>query len=182
MCRADGVYSGGEPDERRRRTMPYVQLSRVRMQYYEAGAGPETVVFVHGFEASARIWQLVQAALPPDRYRSLAPNNRGAGETEAPPDDADFGVGPFSDDLAELLEALDLRGVTLVGHALGGATAARCAVRHPERLKALVLLDSGDPDGRDGTPEEIERIVVQRMAARRERLARGEAGEGIDTR
>jgi len=72
--------------------MPYVQLSRVRMQYFEHGHGPEVVVLVHGFQASARIWQLVQDALPADRYRTLALNNRGAGETEAPENESDFRV------------------------------------------------------------------------------------------
>jgi pimeloyl-ACP methyl ester carboxylesterase len=63
--------------------MPYAQLSRVRMEYYERGHGPENVVFVHGSQASARIWQLVHTELPEDRYRTFALNHRGAGETDA---------------------------------------------------------------------------------------------------
>lgn len=162
--------------------MPYAQLSRVRMHYYERGSGPEHVVFVHGFQASGRIWQLVQEALPADRYHSIAPDNRGAGETDAPPDEADFGVGPFAADLYELVTQRGLRDFTLVGHSLGGATGAQFAVDHPELLKGLVLLDPADPDGRDAPPDDVERIIAERMARRREQLARGGGGDGIDAR
>lgn len=162
--------------------MPYAQLTRVRMHYFERGHGPETVVFVHGFQASGRIWQLVQEALPEDRYRTIAVNNRGAGETEAPPEEDDFGIEPFASDLHELVSQLGLRDFTLAGHSLGGATVARFAVDHPELLKGLVLLDPADPDGRQGDPEEIERLIDQRMVARREQQARGGGGDGIDAR
>ncbi len=162
--------------------MPYAQLSRVRMHYYERGHGPETVVFVHGFQASGRIWQLAQEALPEDRYHTIAVNNRGAGETDAPPEEHDFGIEPFASDVYELVTQLGLPDVTLVGHSLGGATVARYAVDHPETLKGLVLLDPADPNGRHGSPEEIERIIDQRMAARREQQARGGGGDGIDAR
>lgn len=162
--------------------MPYAQLSRVRMHYYEHGTGPEQVVFVHGFQASGRIWQLVQEALPADRYHSIAVNNRGAGETEAPPDESDFGVEAFAADVYELVTQRGLRDFTLVGHSMGGATVARFAVDHPELLKGLVLLDPSDPDGRDAPPHEVERIIDQRMAARRVQLERGGGGDGIDAR
>lgn len=162
--------------------MPYAQLSKVRMQYYEHGAGPEQVVFVHGFQASGRIWQLVQEALPADRYHSIAPNNRGAGETEAPPNDEDFGVEPFAADLHELVTGLGLRDFTLVGHSMGGATVARFAVDHPDLLKGLVLLDPSDPDGRDLPAADRERLIEARLARRREQLARGGGGDGIDAR
>jgi len=159
--------------------MPHVQLSRVRMHYYEHGHGPETVVFVHGFQASARIWQLVQEALPSDRYRSIAANNRGAGETDAPPDEADFSIEHFAADLYELVTALGLRDFTLAGHSLGGATVARFAVDHPELIKGLVLLDPAPPDGPELSPDEIERLVEERITRRQ--TQRG-AGDGIDPR
>lgn len=139
--------------------MAYAQLSRVRMQYFERGHGPERVVFVHGYQASARIWQLVQAELPEDRYRTLAINNRGAGETDAPPDEADFTVECFAADLYELVAQLGLSDFTLVGHSLGGLTAAQFAIEHGDLLKALVVLDPADPDGRPLTASEVERIV-----------------------
>ena len=143
--------------------MPFAQLSQVRQHYYEYGSGPERVVFVHGFQASARIWQLVQEALPADRYRTIAANNRGAGETDAPPDEDAFTIPHFASDLHELVGQLGWRDFTLVGHSLGGATVAQFAVAHPDLLKGLVLLDPTDPGGSDASAETIERLVDERV-------------------
>src|SRR5258708_38633374 len=83
--------------------MPFAQLSNVRLEYFPHGSGPEEVVFIHGFQASAPIWRMVQEALPADRYQSIAINNRGAGASEAPPNQADFTVQIFAADPFELL-------------------------------------------------------------------------------
>ncbi|HLI67132.1 MAG TPA: alpha/beta hydrolase [Caulobacteraceae bacterium] len=161
--------------------MAFAQLSRVRLEYFPHGDGPERVVFIHGFQASARIWRMVQQALPADRYASIAINNRGAGQSDAPPDEADFGVEPFAADAFELVEQLGWRDFTLVGHSMGGATAAQFAVDHPALLKGLILLDPADPDGRPLPPGiSMEALLDARMAARREQLARGGAGDGVD--
>lgn len=162
--------------------MPFAQLSRARLHYYQRGSGPRRVVFVHGFQASGRIWQLTQEALPEAEYESIAIDNRGAGESEAPPEESDFGVGPFASDVYELVSQLGWRDFTLVGHSLGGATVARFAVDHPELLNGLVLLDPADPDGRDAPAAAIDRIIDERMAARRAQQARGGGGDGIDAR
>lgn len=160
--------------------MPFAQLSQVRMHYYEHGHGPETVVLVHGFQMSARVWQLVQAALPPERYRTIAPNMRGAGETDAPADAADYGIDIFAADLGELVNTLGLRDFTLVGHSMGGGTVAQFAVDRPSLLKGLVLLDPIDPDGRAAeSPAEIERGIDARLAARQAELACGGSGDGL---
>ncbi len=162
--------------------MPYAQLSRVRMHYYEYGdraAATELVVFVHGFQASGRIWQLVQEQLPPG-YFSIAVNNRGAGETDAPPDEADFGCQPFADDVYELATQLGLANFTLVGHSMGGPTVMQFAVDHPEMLKALVLIDPAGPDGTVPSGG-IDAQIDQRMAARERQRQAGTAGDGILT-
>jgi pimeloyl-ACP methyl ester carboxylesterase len=155
--------------------MAFAQLSKVRLEYFPHGEGPEKVVFIHGFEASARIWAQVQAALPADRYQSIAINNRGAGSSEAPPDEADFGVPIFAADAFEVASGLGWQDFTLVGHSLGGATAAQFAVDHPGLIKGLVLLDPSDPDGyRAGLPTEgpeLDALIDRRMAARRPSVA-----------
>jgi pimeloyl-ACP methyl ester carboxylesterase len=161
--------------------MAFAQLSNVRLEYFPHGDGPERVVFIHGFQASAKIWRMVQQALPADRYASIAINNRGAGNSEAPPDEADFGVQPFAADAFELVTQLGWSDFTLVGHSMGGATVAQFAVDHPTMLKGLILLDPADPDGRSLPPgTSMESLLDARMAARREQLARGSAGDGID--
>ena len=162
-------------------TAHVAQLSNVRLEYFLHGHGPERVVLIHGFQASARIWAMVQEALPSDRYTSIAINNRGAGNSDAPPAESDFGVPVFAADAHELMTGLQWDAFTLVGHSLGGATAAQFAVDHPQGLKGLVLLDPADPDGRAGSAQEIEAAVDAFTTARRARLARGGSGaDGIN--
>jgi pimeloyl-ACP methyl ester carboxylesterase len=55
----------------------FVQADTVKLQYFEHGTGPECLVLVHGYRSSGRIWRLVQEALDPTRFRSLALSNRG---------------------------------------------------------------------------------------------------------
>jgi pimeloyl-ACP methyl ester carboxylesterase len=162
--------------------MAIAQLSQVKLEYFAHGEGPEQVVFIHGFQASARIWRMTQEALPADRYQSIAINNRGAGASEAPPDETDFSIQHFAADAFELVSELGWRDFTLVGHSMGGPTATQVAVDHPSLLKGLVLLDPADPDGRGGemAPEALDKFIDARMAARREQQARGAAGDAID--
>ncbi|HKI73513.1 MAG TPA: alpha/beta hydrolase [Pseudomonadales bacterium] len=162
--------------------MAFAQLSNVKLEYFQFGDGPAKVLFIHGFQASARIWHAVQQALPADQYTSIAINNRGAGASDAPADEHEYGIPQFAADALELVNGLGWREFTLVGHSLGGATVAQMAVDAPERISGLVLLDPADPDGRGGTPEEIDTIIETRMAARREQQVRGGGGDGIDAR
>jgi branched-chain amino acid transport system permease protein len=164
--------------------MPFAQLSHTRLHYYEHGSGPERVVFIHGFEASGRIWQLVQEALPADAFHTIAIDNRGAGQSDAPTDPDDYGVRIFADDAYELLTQLGWTDFTLVGHSMGGATVAVFAIEHPELVTKLVLLNPSDPDGSPaGTGTDFEARIDGFLAHRRERLAAAPApaaapGEG----
>ena len=125
--------------------MSFAQLSKVRLEYFSHGQGPERILFIHGFQASARIWEKVQRALPAERYTSVAINNRGAGQSDAPPDESAYGVPVFAEDAFQLAAQLGWTRFTLVGHSLGGATAAQFALEHPDVLKGLVLLDPASP-------------------------------------
>jgi pimeloyl-ACP methyl ester carboxylesterase len=164
--------------------MAFAQLSKVRLEYFQHGEGPEKVLLIHGFQASARIWRMVQEALPADRYTSVAINNRGAGASEAPPNEADFSVPIFAEDAYELVTQLGWKDFTLAGHSLGGATVAQFAVDHPSLIKGLVLLDPSDPDGRGGdlplAGPAVDEILDRLMAARRERQPRNVVGDAVN--
>jgi pimeloyl-ACP methyl ester carboxylesterase len=145
--------------------VPYAALNSVRMQYFQAGEGPERVLLVHGFQASGRIWQPLQERLPP-RFLSIAVNNRGAGETTAPAEESAYGCKPFADDLFELVSQLGWRDFTLMGHSMGGATAMQFAVDHPQLLKGLVLLDPAAPDGILPPGADLDAAIADRMRRR----------------
>ena len=160
--------------------MATAKLSEVTLEYFERGSGPETVVFVHGFSASARIWHAAQKALPEDRYRTIAVNNRGAGGSDAPPEESDFAITKFASDLHALVAQLGLKDFTLVGHSMGGLTAMQFAVDHPGFAKALLLLDPAAPDGPDLPDEKIEKLIDAGTEARRAAAERGEEPRGLD--
>jgi pimeloyl-ACP methyl ester carboxylesterase len=125
----------------------FVDATGVRLQYFEHGSGTETLVFVHGFGASGRIWAKVQRGLDDSAFRTIAFSNRGAGDSDRGTTKDDYTVAAFACDLNAAVEALNLEKLTLVGHSLGGATAAQFALDHPDRLKALVLLNPVPLDG-----------------------------------
>ena len=159
--------------------MALAQLSGVRLEYFEHGTGARTVVVVHGYQASARIWHGVQRALPAHEYRSIAVNNRGAGGSDAPPAESDFTIQKFASDLRELAQTLGLARFTLVGHSMGGTTVAQFAVDHPDLVEGLVLLDPASPNGTNLDAAAVEALLDQRSEARRAQMARGGGGDGI---
>ena len=131
-----------------------------RLETHLLTSGPEgavPVLFVHGNASSGRFFEDTLASLP-NRYRGLAPDLRGFGNSEAKGLNATRGVADFSDDLAALVEALRLGPVHLVGWSVGGAVAMRYAMDRPAGVASLVLVNPlspfgyGGTKGTDGTP------------------------------
>ncbi|MDD2201655.1 MAG: alpha/beta fold hydrolase, partial [Firmicutes bacterium] len=110
----------------------------------------EPILFVHGNMASSTFWEEVMVALPDD-YRSVAPDLRGFGLTEARPIDATRGVRDWSDDLYELTWSLGLREFHLVGWSLGGGIAMQYLLDHPNTVTTLTLVAPISPYGFSGT-------------------------------
>ena len=125
--------------------MPYVRAGDIRMHYREKGEGPEAVLFVHGNIASWRWWEEVMDLLPEEEYHGYAPDSRGCGLTDKPRHG--HSIERFAQDVEAFADALNLERFTLVGHSLGGGTALRYAIRHPHRLKRLVLLNPPPAEG-----------------------------------
>jgi len=120
--------------------VPFVEVEPgVRLYYEEWGAG-HPVVFVHGGAMSHEVWEQQVYALA-DRYRTVTYDLRGHGQSDKPP--TGHTIARFVDDLAVLVEALGLRGCTLVCHGIGGYVGVRFAVQAPARLARLVLVSTG---------------------------------------
>jgi branched-chain amino acid transport system permease protein len=149
----------------------FIQSETLRLQYFEHGHGPKTLVLVHGYQTSGRIWKLTQEALDPARYRTIAISNRGAGDSARGTSEADYTVPAFAGDLWHAVEALGVHDFTLVGHSMGGATVTQFALQHSECLNGLVLLNSAPLNGRP-LAENWEETI-------RQQFARG-AGQQVD--
>jgi len=109
------------------------------------GKGP-AVLFVHGYPLDRTLWAAQLAGL--EGYRVIAPDLRGLGLSDAP--DLGYSMPTYADDLAALLEALQVDEVVLIGLSMGGYVAFEFLRRHRERVRALVLFDTrADADASD---------------------------------
>jgi pimeloyl-ACP methyl ester carboxylesterase len=113
-----------------------LHIGALHVRVWRAPLAP-TVLCIHGAAAHARWWDDVAPAL--SAHRVLAPDLRGHGES-APA--GSYLIEDFAADCLRVLEALAPQPVALVGHSMGGRVATWIAAHHPERVRALALLDA----------------------------------------
>jgi 3-oxoadipate enol-lactonase len=126
------------------------------------GKGP-AVLFVHGYPLDRTLWAAQLSGL--EGYRLIAPDLRGLGLSDAP--DLGYSMPTYADDLAALLEALQVDEVVLVGLSMGGYVAFEFLRRHRERVRALVLFDTRA----DGDAPDVRRARDQQSSLAREQGA-----------
>lgn len=111
--------------------------------YKDWGEGP-AVVFSHGWPLNADAWDGQLQFFAQNGFRAVAHDRRGHGRSSQPWTGNDMNT--YADDLAALIEALDLRDATLVGHSTGGGEVARYLGRHgSSRVAAVVLMSAVPP-------------------------------------
>lgn len=130
-------------------TSHYATINGLRMHYVEWGDVQATpIVCLHGLRAYGH-WFDELAVVVSDRYRVLALDQRGRGETDWAAD-GDYTRAAYVSDVEAFVETLQLDRFILIGHSMGGLNAIHYAARHPERVLALGILDIGpeiDPAG-----------------------------------
>ncbi len=137
----------------------------VELFYKDWGSG-KPVVFVHGWPLNADMWDYQMEPLSREGLRTIAYDRRGFGRSGQPGGRYDYDV--LADDLAALLDELDLRDVTLVGFSMGGGEVARYVARHGTgRIARIALVAAVTPfllktaDNPDG----VDRSVFDGMVA-----------------
>ena len=125
-----------------------VTLHGHRVTYRDDGDGDETLLLIHGMAGSSRTWQAVTPALA-QRYRVVAPDLLGHGESAKPM--GDYSLGAHASGLRDLMALLDIERATIVGQSLGGGIALQLAYQHPDLCDRLVLVSSGGL-GREVSP------------------------------
>ena len=116
-----------------------VRVGDTRWVYYEGGNGPP-LMLLHGYTGSKENWLLAARDLTPN-FRVIVPDLPGWGESTRLAD-ADYGYAAQVARLDAFADALHLGAFALAGHSMGGAIAGLYAAAHPQRVAALVLLDS----------------------------------------
>jgi non-heme chloroperoxidase len=111
--------------------------------YKDWGSGP-VVTFSHGWPLNADMWDGQMLFLAQNGFRAIAHDRRGHGRSSQATSGND--MNGYADDLAALVEALDLRDITMVGHSTGGGEVARYIGRHgTKRLIKAVLIAAVPP-------------------------------------
>jgi non-heme chloroperoxidase len=113
-----------------------------RIFYKDWGTGLP-VVFSHGWPLNADTWDEQMMFVASHGYRAIAHDRRGHGRSSQPWNGNDMDT--YADDLAQLIEALDLTSVTLVGHSTGGGEVTRYVGRHGTSRVAKVVLVGAVP-------------------------------------
>lgn len=120
--------------------MPDITLNAGTIHYQEAGpADGRSVVFIHGYSMGSSLWRALSQRLAARGFRCVAPTWPLGAHTEPMRPDAELTMEGIAAMVAELLHALLLEDVVLVGNDTGGAIAQLVATSTPERLGALVL-------------------------------------------
>ena len=120
-------------------------VNGIRLHWVEAGDGP-LVVLLHGFPEFWYSWRNQMPALAEAGYRVVAPDLRGYNESDKPEGYDAYLDGPLSADVAGLIAACGEERATVVGHDWGGVIAWMTAIRHPEVVDKLVILNAPHPN------------------------------------
>ncbi len=119
--------------------MRYLDLHGERVAYQDVGTG-EVLLLIHGMAGSSATWRAIIPELS-KKYRVLAPDLLGHGESTKPR--GDYSLGAFAASLRDLLDELSISRATVVGQSLGGGVAMQFTYQHRDYCERLALISSG---------------------------------------
>jgi non-heme chloroperoxidase len=140
-----------------------------QIYYKDWGKGP-AVTFSHGWPLNADAWDGQMLFLVQNGFRAIAHDRRGHGRSSQASSGND--MNGYADDLAAVIEALDLRDATLVGHSTGGGEVARYIGRHGTARVANAVLIAAVPPIMLKTPANPEGLPIEVFDGIRAGLAR----------
>ena len=126
----------------------YVEVDGLRIHYVDEGPGDaEPVLMMHGEPSWSYLYRKMIPVITAAGYRALAPDLVGFGRSDKPARREDYTYQRHVDWMRGFLEALDLKGITLVGQDWGGLIGLRLAAEHEERFARIVAANTGLPTG-----------------------------------
>ncbi len=120
----------------------FVKANGLRIHYLDWGnQNLPAIVMLHGTRSYAHVWDEVASKFA-DRYRILAVDQRGRGDSDWSPN-AEYYVDNYVSDLEQLVDSVGVESFILMGHSVGGVVTMVYSARHPEMVKAAVIEDMG---------------------------------------
>lgn len=115
-------------------------LNNTLIRYYAADQPSEkTLLFLHGWRSESKVWQPVLQLLK-GKYRIYLVDLPGFGESELPKNA--YSLDDYANVIESFLDTLKIKDAVLIGHSFGGAVGIKTALKYPQRLASLVLIDS----------------------------------------
>jgi pimeloyl-ACP methyl ester carboxylesterase len=141
--------------------MPKIQVNGVNIHYEISGKGP-ALVLLHGWTENHKFWKL-QIPEFSKNYKVIAIDLRGHGESDKPK--TGYSIQTFADDLYHMLSELEIDKVVIAGHSMGGMTALVFCLTYPEKVKALILVNTTSAGIHDTAPISLsETLEMIRMS------------------
>lgn len=138
--------------------MPFATAEDGTQIFYKDWGSGQPVVFSHGWPLTADAWDAQMKVMADNGFRAVAHDRRGGGRSGQPWDGNNLDT--YADDLAAVIEALDLRDVILVGHSTGGGEVTRYIGRHGTRRVAKAVLVGAIPPLMLKTAENPEGLPI----------------------
>jgi non-heme chloroperoxidase len=146
--------------------MPHVETKDGTSLFYNDWGSGTPVVLIHGWPLNADMWEYQACTLASSGLRVIAYDRRGFGRSDQPWSGYDYDT--LADDLAAVMDHLDLRGAVLVGFSMGGGEVARYLSRHGAgRVAKAVLVSCVTPMllRTEDHPEGVDRSVFDSIVA-----------------
>ncbi|KAF3451510.1 hypothetical protein FNV43_RR07605 [Rhamnella rubrinervis] len=118
----------------------FIQVQGLKLHVAEIGTGPNVVVFLHGFPEIWYSWRHQMIAVANAGFRAIAPDYRGYGLSDSPPEPEKTSYADLINDLLGILDALNIPKVFIIAKDFGGRPAYWFVLQHPERALGIITI------------------------------------------
>lgn len=117
----------------------YIHIDNYRVRYRTLGEGSSTVMFIHGIGGYIEGWADVPSIIS-KHFKVVVPDLVGHGLSDKPA--VNYSIDMFTEAIVRFMEELNIENAVFVGHSLGGAICLDLSIKHPEKVKGLILVNS----------------------------------------